>query len=185
MGTPDKYDYDEYRRLVEKGWSEWCRLKASVAKKIPEFPGIYEIGITKPVPRLKGATRTLYIGCSEKRDLRARIQGLLRPRGRHIARKRLQRVRDELSETLWIRTQVTGIGEAKDREKARIEEFEQDHLELPPCNHKGLRATFWNDGTFEAEQAGAPNVSKKRPLRQSPLATPVMLKHYRGRRPGK
>ncbi|MSQ06812.1 MAG: hypothetical protein EXR54_08460 [Dehalococcoidia bacterium] len=115
-------EFAEYSALVEKGWSDWPQLDKSVAKKIPAFPGIYEIGTTKAFPRLKGQTRILYIGASDKRGIRRRIQDLLR--GTHVASKRLEKIRGELSETLWIRTLVTGIGEAEATEKAHLSEFE-------------------------------------------------------------
>ena len=125
-------EFHEYIRLVNQGWSEWWPLDASVVGKIPEFPGVYEIAVTEDFARLKGATKTLYIGSSDKRGLRA----LITARGRHIAKERLDRVRDELAETLWIRTLVTGIDDAQGEEKALLRQFEQEHLELPPCNHR-------------------------------------------------
>jgi hypothetical protein len=131
--------FREYETLVEKGWSEWRQIDKIASKGIPDFPGVYELGLNKPFPRLKGSTRTLYIGCSNKLGLRGRLGALTRPKGRPIARKRLERVGDALSETLWLRFRVTWIGEAEAAEKERFVEFEREHLELPPCNHSGRK----------------------------------------------
>ena len=124
--------YEEFNEWDKKGWSAWLPLDEKSIKEIPEFPGAYEVR-TKGYSflRLRGTTSILYIGCTDQRGLKVRIKGLIK--GRHIARKRIQKIIDELGKELEFRFKVDM--QAKQVEKQLLQEYEARHLELPPCNH--------------------------------------------------
>jgi hypothetical protein len=124
--------YEEFKEWENKGWSTWLPLDEKSIKEVPEFPGTYEVR-TKDYsfPRLRGVTSILYVGCTDQRGLKVRIEGLIK--GRHIASKRIQKVVDELERELEFRFKVDM--QAKQVEKQLLQEYEAKHLELPPCNH--------------------------------------------------
>ena len=132
--------YQRFEDAVKKGWGEWQKLDTLEPEDITEYCGVYEIATTRPFNRLKGTTTTLYIGKSlEAEDgLRARLGNFnKRPSFRRTLKKRIYPIRDELSECLWIRFRVIDPDEVNKTEKKLLEEFEQAHLELPPCNRSG------------------------------------------------
>lgn len=124
--------YEEFEYWTKKGWSEWQPLHEKNIEELPVFPGIYEIRTKDYLfPRLRGITSILYIGCTEQRGIKKRIKSLIK--GRHIARKRIQRIVTELEKDLQFRFKV--YFQAKQAEKDALKEYEDKHLELPPCNH--------------------------------------------------
>lgn len=128
----DNPTWKEAEDWMAKGWSGWLPLDEKNIKSVPKFPGVYEIRFKDySFGRLRGSTNTIYIGCVEKRDLRIRLKGLIK--GRHVAAPRIHRIRKELQKELEFRFKVSFDG--KHVEKELLNEYEDRHLELPPCNH--------------------------------------------------
>ncbi len=124
--------WEKAQDLIHKGWSAWQLLCYEKTADLPEFPGVYEVRFKNySFPRLKGTTKTLYIGCTPERGLKKRLRSLIN--GRHIARKRIRKIADELQKELEFRYMVTFL--PKQAEAELLREYEEKHLELPPCNH--------------------------------------------------
>jgi hypothetical protein len=125
--------YEEFHRFTDQGWSEWLPFcTEALADRRVHYPGVYEVAGPQPFPRLKGESPTLYIGASEKHDIGHRIKAHLKG---DRAGKRLLRVRDELGWDLRVRVKVTTSAEATERQL--LMQYQQTHLELPPCNRNG------------------------------------------------
>lgn len=122
----------EFLNWMDKGWSEWWPLEGKSCEDLPDFPGVYEVRLKNYLfARLRGTTSIVYIGCTDQRGLRKRIKALVK--GRHIARKRVQRIVNELQKQVEFR--VKAVTNPKQTEKDLLKEYEEQHLELPPCNH--------------------------------------------------
>jgi excinuclease UvrABC nuclease subunit len=118
------------------GWSQWLPLSSDVIKNLPPLPGVYEVRLKGySFPRLRGQTSTIYIGSAEKRELAKRLNGLVN--GRHVARRRIERIKNELKTDLEFRFRVEFA--ARQIEQELLREYECEHLELPPCNHNIAR----------------------------------------------
>lgn len=116
----------------DAGWSECLPLSREATKDLQPFPGVYEARQKgHSFSRLCGQTSTMYIGSAEKREMAKRVKGLLR--GRHVAWRRIERVKAELKADLEFRFKVElGAGHL---EQELLHEYEHEHLEPPPCNH--------------------------------------------------
>lgn len=118
--------------LMRQGWSEWYLLCYENTVDLPEIPGVYEVRFKNySFPRLRGITNILYIGCTDKGGLKKRLRSLIK--GRHIARKRVYKITEELQKELEFRYRVTFL--ARQAEAELLREYQEKHLELPPCNH--------------------------------------------------
>jgi hypothetical protein len=60
---------NECFKLEARGWSDWKQLRGLPLAAIPECLGVYEIAISKPLPRIKGTTTILYIGIGDENAL--------------------------------------------------------------------------------------------------------------------
>lgn len=122
----------EFNKWISKGWSDWLLLSNNNTVNLPEFPGVYKVRIKdREFPRLKGTTSIIYIGCTEKRGLKKRIKGLIG--GRHVAKTRINRIKQTLQVELEFRFQVDLT--AREKEAELLSNFQDNHLELPSCNH--------------------------------------------------
>ena len=120
-----------FEEWYDKGWSDWLILNRNNVENLPEFPGVYEIRIkNREFERLKGTTKTIYVGCTEKRGLKKRLRGLIN--GKHIAKERITAIAKELNVELELRFKVD-FG-ARKIEAKLLRDFQDKHLELPPCN---------------------------------------------------
>ena len=127
---------EEAKEWLEKNWSEWLPLDNTTVKTLPPLPGVYEVRLKDySFPRLRGQTSTIYIGCTEARTLAKRLNGLLK--GTHVARRRIDKIKNELKRRLEFRFRVAFAGKKIEQELLR--EYESQHLELPPCNHNVSR----------------------------------------------
>jgi len=128
--------FEEVEAYVRAGWSQWLHLSSDAIKNLPLLPGVYEV---RPkdysFPRLRGQTSTIYIGSAEKRELVKRLNGLVK--GRHVARRRIERIKNELKIDLEFRFRVEFA--ARQVEQELLREYVCKHLELPPCNHNIAR----------------------------------------------
>ena len=98
--------HQDYLNWEKASWSKWLPLNELNLKTMPEYPGVYKIGlIDHKFPRLLGTTSIIYIGCTEKRGLKKEIE---------------------------FQFKVTTNAEYGEREE--LEEYYLAHLELPPCN---------------------------------------------------
>jgi len=128
--------WEEAQDLIRVGWSEWQLLCYENTTDLPELPGVYEVRFKNySFPRLRGMTSTLYIDCTDKRGIRKRLRSLIK--GRHVARKRIRKIADELQKEPEFRYKVTFL--AKQTEAELLMEYQEKHLELPPCNHSITR----------------------------------------------
>lgn len=128
----DNSEWKEAKDWMGKGWSGWLPLGEKNIMGTPKFPGVYEVRIKDySFARLRGTTSTIYIGSVQKRDLRKRLNGLIK--GRHVAASRIHRIRNELQQELEFRFKVDFTG--KQIEQELLTQYEDRHLELPPCNH--------------------------------------------------
>jgi len=124
--------FEEAKAWAAKGWSEWLLLSNPAIKNLPPLPGVYEVRLKGySFPRLRGQTSTIYIGSAEKRELAKRLNGLVK--GRHVARRRIEKIKNELKTELEFRFRVEFA--ARQLEQELLREYECEHLELPPCNH--------------------------------------------------
>lgn len=128
--------FKEARDLIENGWSEWLPFDNSIIKALPPLPGVYEVCLKgHSFPRLRGQTSTIYIGCAKDRVLAKRLNALIK--GRHVARRRIEKIKNELKKELEFRFRVEFA--ARELEQELLREYECEHLELPPCNHNVSR----------------------------------------------
>jgi excinuclease UvrABC nuclease subunit len=124
--------FEEAEARVRAGWSQWLPLSNDAIKNLPPIPGVYEVRIKGySFSRLRGQTSTIYIGSAEKRELAKRLNGLVK--GKHVARRRIERIKNELKTDLEFRFRVEFA--AKKLERELLAEYDSQHLELPPCNH--------------------------------------------------
>lgn len=106
-------------------------LTEDEVRKISKVSGIYLIHFETTFSRLRGKTDVLYIG--RAKDLRKRLMTFF-GKGKRKALCRFTRLQ-ELGHQLYF--SIEECGDYKTREVERIRKFEEDHLELPPLNHKG------------------------------------------------
>lgn len=107
-------------------------LSKDAIKHLPPLPGVYEVRLKGyAFPRLAGLSSTIYVGSVEKRELAKRVNGLVK--GRHVAGRRIEKIRNELKTDLEFRFRVEFA--ARQLEQQLLREYEYEHLELPPCNH--------------------------------------------------
>ena len=125
--------YKEFLDFYGEDWSTCKPLDVRTIGELPELQGIYEVRTKNySFPRLRGTSSVLYIGsATSPYGLKKRIKSLIK--GRHIARKRIQGIAAELKIELEFR--YKGDLQAKQAEKDALKEYENKHLELPPCNH--------------------------------------------------
>jgi excinuclease UvrABC nuclease subunit len=128
--------FKEAEVWIQRGWSKWLPLDTANIKALPTLPGVYEVRLKGySFPRLRGQTSTIYIGSAEKRELAKRLNGLVK--GRHVARRRIEKIKNELKTDLEFRFRVEFA--ARQLEQELLREYECEHLELPPCNHNIAR----------------------------------------------
>jgi len=123
--------------LFQKGWSDWIKLDTLAPKDIPAAPGVYQLATTSPFPRVKGATCILYVGSADDGayGLRGRLKALTpNGKGRELLKSRYRPILHSLGESLWLRTKVTLPGDAEETERQLLDDYIDEHLELPPCN---------------------------------------------------
>lgn len=105
----------------------------------PPKAGIYEILLPNPVPRLRGSSRTLYIGRSN--DLKSRLSQV--ETWAHGVTKRVDAVlrngaawgpTDERVCTVVARVTPAAGSDPELEEVRRLSTFEHEHCELPPLN---------------------------------------------------
>ena len=127
---------EEAEALVEREWSRWLPLDKANINALPALPGVYEVRLKDySFPRLRGQTSTIYIGCTEDRELAKRLKALIN--GRHQASPRIERVKKELKKELEFRYRLAFNGtHAKELETKALDAYNDQHLERPPCNHK-------------------------------------------------
>lgn len=119
-------------------WSEWLLFekKNLGALGLPECDGVYEIRVSQSFPRLKGISKVVNIGRTDRgRNLRRRIIGKADYENFPGAMKWLQ---DGAQETFEIRyLDLDSQEEAKLAEDVRISQYLMSHWELPPGNGQG------------------------------------------------
>lgn len=135
MGQSDT-TFEDAEAYVRAGWSEWLPLSDDAIKNLPALPGVYEVRLKDySFPRLRGQTSTIYIGCTEERELAKRLKALIN--GRHHASPCIERVKNELKKELEFRYRLALNGtHAKELETKALDAYNDQHLERPPCNHK-------------------------------------------------
>jgi len=121
-------------------WSEWMELTDENLEKAPKKKGVYQLRTNKKFERLKGETDILYIGCGDLYDRLTCFEELddvkkddiwlhdVRPRLRNYIRN----FPDAKVEFRYITTD-----KHQELEKILLDDFETEHLELPPFNRKG------------------------------------------------
>ena len=135
MRQPD-ITFESAEGYVKAGWSQWLPLSSDAIKNLPLLPGVYEVRLKDySFPRLRGQTSTIYIGCTEDRELTKRLRALIN--GRHQASPRIERVKNELRKEVEFRYRLAFDGtHAKELEAEALDIYNDRHLERPPCNHK-------------------------------------------------
>ena len=128
--------FEVVEAYVRSGWSQWLPLSTDATKNLPPLPGVYEVCLKDySFPRLRGQTSTIYIGCTEDREVTKRLKALIN--GRHQASPRIERVKNELEKELEFRYRLAFNGtHAKELEAEALDAYNGRHLERPPCNHK-------------------------------------------------
>lgn len=114
---------------------EWRPWRGNIVLEAPSAPGIYvfRLAEAKTIPRLKGESDLVYIGCSAK--LRNRLRGHLNVMSvEHNIAYRLQRVEQQIGrlEVSW--ESYDSVDKAKDAERLLLAKYEADHIEFPPLN---------------------------------------------------
>ena len=121
-----------------KGVSEWHPFNEKSVKSAPKQYGIYILRMAqgKPWGRLKGESDIFYIGSTEgKHGLRGRLQQYLRPGRTQWTNKRIHEMAKKYDmEITWCQ-----CGEASNLEHQLLQQYFEDHDELPPLNYAGKR----------------------------------------------
>lgn len=147
----------------EERWlplGEWALLEPrDLTALIPRLPGVYVLRTEKPFGRFKGQSDIAYIGRSDRgQSLRGRIAKHVRP-DYSGADNTSYRIREVLwgGPTLqlsWITTYTDS--RAVEHECLFLDEYEKQHLELPPLNLRRANVTY----------------------RQRPVAVPESVRKY-------
>ncbi len=120
------------------GWSEWFLLEKGnlIEMDFPECDGLYEIRVNSPFPRLKGTSRVVNIGRTNRgRNLRSRMGSKA---DYQCFSGPMKWLHDEGDETFEIRYMALASQEdAKIAEDVRISQYPESHWELPPANGQG------------------------------------------------
>jgi len=126
-------------------WASWQSLDAldEVSGKVTSDVGVYIIRTSISFRRLKGSSRILYIG---EGQLYERLDAIDTLNGRHTARDRFWRYFREfpaakldfayLAEEDGQTQKKLSKAQAKQLEDWLLEDYEENHLELPPFNHQ-------------------------------------------------
>jgi hypothetical protein len=114
-------------------WSARRSLSKSDLSGIPQQSGVYRIVTKEPFGRLRGQSNIIYIGCSFRgiHGLWLEIGNLLNPQRQHFYT--LKPIR-ESGLQLEYEYVTTPCEEAEDVEYHLLDQYEQEHLELPPAN---------------------------------------------------
>lgn len=114
-------------------WSAVFPLIKGKLSGIPKVPGVYRIIAKEPFGRLKGQSNVAYLGCSSKgvQGLWLEIGNLLNPQRQHYYT--LYRIL-ESGLQLEYEYVTTPSNEAEDIEYHLLDQYESEHLELPPAN---------------------------------------------------
>lgn len=107
----------------------------AVRRSVPDLPGVYKVVQTPNYYRYRGNTEILEIGKSLK--LRSEV---LRHFGQHTVVNRLKRIRNQGAVAVQVLWKDLPAELATKIESLLLEEFEDEHWELPALNsHRGYR----------------------------------------------
>jgi len=114
-------------------WSAGRPLSKSELLGIPKEPGVYRIVTSEPFGRLRGQSNIIYIGCSSRggQGLWLEVGNLLNPQRQHFYTLEPIRHSELQLEYEYV---TTPAEEAEDIEYHLIDQYEREHLELPPAN---------------------------------------------------
>jgi hypothetical protein len=126
--------------MEEFDWSEWYPLSYQSLTHLPDVPGIYEIRTDYEFGRLRGSSRVVYIGSAAGRGeptLRKRLgKRISDPEGNLSGAEKLLQ---SAGHTLEFRfAKAVDRETAREMEKRRLTEYEEEHWEAPPGVHKRL-----------------------------------------------
>lgn len=128
---------NEARELVSRKWTSWRRLEISMIDSLPKEYGVYIIRSKREIARLKGISDILYVG-----------EGLLNGRLGKVFNFKLDyrswpyesgeicRIEKELQIPMEFSYLIISDKDACQTNETKIlDEYERQHIELPPVNH--------------------------------------------------
>lgn len=140
---------DNVQRIEQEADWNFCdwflldrqQIRTSHQGGSPDYPGIYDIGLSLPIPRLNGQSKIFYIGrgAGQTSGDRGTVSASLH---RHISNgggpeKWMRALRPD--DHLFARFAIArSVEEARYWEKLRIRWFIEQHWELPVCNTSGV-----------------------------------------------
>jgi len=119
-----------------EGFTDWTEWNSAAQKLAPRKPGLYAFRLSNQFfGRLLGESDLLYIGCTEKRTLRMRLNehSSAHDGGRGLGCQ-LTRLNDGGGKIEVAWRVCDAINEAKNLESELLASYERDHAESPPFN---------------------------------------------------
>ena len=125
--------------LEKQGFVEWLPFtieqKSCLLGKFPNSDGAYVIRSSQCFGRFKGQSDIIYIGSSAgaKRGLRGRLSFFFDPGPSQYTSKRIKMLLDR-AVNLEISFRICPAVQARQLEKDILEQYTNEHWELPPYN---------------------------------------------------
>ena len=124
---------EETQKFVRGNWSSWKSLSTENLSHIPDKKGIYIIRAIREIPRLTGLSDILYVG---QGNLKNRLGKCLNYKLHYSSwpyeSGRIYRVEKELN--LPMEFSYLIMNSSQQAETAILDEYEKQHIELPPLN---------------------------------------------------
>ncbi len=130
-------DANEARNLISGGWTSWASLELSSVKRAPSDYGVYIIRSIYYIPRLRGTSDILYVGEGRLINRVGKIFNYeLGYRSWPYDSRPICVIKKELEIPMEFSYLLTSNKKACQRNETEIlDEYEKQHLELPPVNH--------------------------------------------------
>ena len=116
-------------------------LDEKIIRHVPKHPGVYVIRNSQGrcFGRLKGKSDILYIGSTQaKNGLRQRLQQYLHPGPTQWTNRRI----NQLVEKYQMEVSWSLSSEPRNFEHQLLKKYLNDHDELPPLNHAGIKRLY-------------------------------------------
>ena len=126
------------KQLRQKGFSQWFPFTGHGVGKVPRQSGVYVLRKAQGVlfGRLRGESDILYIGSTQARGgLKQRLRQYLHPGPTQWTNLRIH----ELAKKCEMEVGWCQCDEPRNIEHQLLQQYLQEHDELPPLNHAGKR----------------------------------------------
>ncbi len=127
--------------LAKVGFMHWLPFNRQGERRLldraPQQPGVYVVRRRTPYPRTVGESDIMYIGVAvNEKGLNMRLRQYFHPGPTQKTNRRILGIvgTSDQHEVAWVRTESKA--KARSLEAELLEEYEKQHHQLPPENHR-------------------------------------------------